>query len=345
MPSPCLLVLHPLIIARFAPPLPRTWSKVEGLTISDEGRRRLSDAALHESNHIHVSFHTNTTAFEADLARINIWAPDATLIINQDGMSTSPVTLPRLPTFRGHMVNASDSGQVSAVVLSTGALRMRIYEAGQDMVLESAVSFDTAGTSTLTAQDNIVYPIGAFQHAGVMDDDVFYLKSVSAAGASGGRRLREGSLNKLPAVATAEKPPVFGTRRQASTLNTLPTGPPYGRMSSCPTSGFYQSQIGLIADWGFVAVAGGTAAAALAEIASILEQTNLIYEDQVDRQSTSSSPSPLTSHLSTPTSHLSPLTPHPSQLTTRSSRLTAHPRHSPPPSPHSHSRPRHSSPP
>ena len=65
--------------------------------------------------------------------------------------------------------------------------------------------------------------------------------------------------------------------RLLSVLNTLPTGPPYGRLSSCPASPtFYNTKVGIVVDMGYASVVGGTLSAVNSEIASMITQTNVI---------------------------------------------------------------------
>ena len=306
-----LLLLEATFIAARLPALPVAWQVVEDLAIHDGQRRRLLTDALLDEVHasMHVFFRTEGRQYEALMHHVNLWADDAKLFVNAGGNTHQLSVLPRLPSFRGHLLTTTGvgstggAGGVSAVVMGDGMLRMHIYEDGHDVVLDSAAKFDTSSDPELRESGSmILYP--SAKRAGVSGVD-----SRDGLGGGGGRRregggrggggerLKEGrkggpaavpshrqasSLSSLPSHRQASSLNYsLPSHRQASSLNSLPVGPPYGRLSSCPSSGFYTSKIGIMVDHGFTAAVGGTEQSVLAEIASIFGQTNLIYHDQV----------------------------------------------------------------
>ena len=214
-----------------------------------------------------LRFYTRTQLYDIRLRRISLWGSGARLIINE-GNTTREPALPTLPTFKGHMVNTTGTEGVSAVVMPDGAVRLHIFEAGMDLVLRPAREFDLRST-TLTEGDSILYASEAPPQHHLGDDAALHHNPV-------GKPTK--GLHAPPRVAS---PGVRKRHRSLSTLGTLPSGPPYGRMWSCPASGYYTSKIGVVVDWGFSSAVGGTEAAVLAELASLISQTNVIFVDQV----------------------------------------------------------------
>lgn len=198
-----------------------------------------------------------------DLNQVDVWAADARLIVNEGGQSSelTASSLPRIPVYRGRLANQSTvGGGVSAVVLADSTLRVHVYEAGEDLVLESADHFDRA--PTLARDDYIVYRTPSMGEHGT--DEVLHQSDVPKLG-----------------LHSAEEG-VEDPGRQLSLLNTLPTGPPFGRLSSCVASpAFYTNKIGILVDRGFAGAAGGTTSAVTSEVASVITQTNVIFTDQV----------------------------------------------------------------
>ena len=252
--------------------LPSDWEVVEGLKIHDGRRRRLSGASLHEADALAVAFHTATAAFEVDLRRVSLWRVGSKLLVHEAGTSTDYQELPTLPAFQGHLRNGSGTGGVSATILPGDLLRMHIYEDGHDIAFESAMHFDTSATPTLTSASNIVFRTPALKGAD-HEDEVLHHSS---------RPLMGLHLPEDPAQPAGRRRTERSAARRLSALGTLPTGPPYGRLSGCVSSpAYYTNKIGLVVDHGFASVAGGTLTAVLAELASLITQTNVIYSDQV----------------------------------------------------------------
>ena len=154
---------------------------------------------------------------------------------------------------------------------------MHIYEGGQNVMFESAMLLDTTSVPTLRSDDNIVYESSAVNTSGERHDALHHSSTpvlgLGAQEAPHGRQLDDARGH----AASGSAP-----RRLQSTLNTLPTGPPYGRLSSCQSApAFVTNTIGVVVDWGFASVVGGTLSAVNAELASIIQSTNAIYNDQV----------------------------------------------------------------
>ena len=302
--SPLLLLAAPTLGAeRRRLALPDAWQLVEDLAIHDgQGRNRLlTDTLLAEvHSSIHVFFRsTEGRQYEALMHHVNLWADDAKLFVNEGG-NTRQLSLPRLPSFRGHLLTNTSSvgstggaGGASAVVMG-GMLRMHIYEDGHDVVLDSAARFDTSSDPELRESGSmILYPSakrvgvsgGGGGGGGGDGGDGGRRRSERGGRGGGGERSEEGLKGGPAAVPSHRQTSSLNglpSHRQVSSLNSsLPLGPPYGRLSSCPSSGFYTSKIGIMVDHGFSAAVGGTEQSVLAEIASIFGQTNLIYHDQV----------------------------------------------------------------
>ncbi|KAL1496766.1 hypothetical protein AB1Y20_014355 [Prymnesium parvum] len=242
-----LLLIAPLASPRPAAP-PRGTQPAYDVRVSS-GRRQLRlGASLHHEETLHVSFRTAAAFFAADLRRVELWAAGAKLLVNERGVTTD-TPLPRLPAFRGHLANVSGSGGVSAALLADGTLRLHVFEAGHDLLLEAAAGGGGEG---------VVYD-GLAAEAARGTDEVLHHSATPLQGAH---------------APTG--------RRALSTLNTLPSGPPYGRLSSCLAQpALSTTNIGIVVDWGFSAAVGGSLAAVSAEVASLLTQTNVIFNDQV----------------------------------------------------------------
>ena len=275
--------------------LPTEYEVVRDIHVdAGRGRRRLTDSALQAAEHFHVSFQTANAVFEIDLDHINLWAPGAKLIVNQNGVS-SELAPPRVPTFRGRLTNGTTGGSVGATVLGDGTLRMHVYDAGNDLIVESAsVFFDGVGSAlpSLHLGDHIVYNDVKEMAGASAFDDALQHSSVERHQAPivgfgvhdrRRRRLRSMILSNQSATAT--------TAQQRRRLpDSLPTGPPYGRMNNgvdaCPaTPTYYTNIIGIVADHGFAAAsvhpATATTANVLTAIGAIITSTNTIFVDQV----------------------------------------------------------------
>lgn len=187
--------------------------------------RRLSVGSIGDSNGFQVSFHTTSRRYEMDLHRVNLWAEGAKLVVNRGGASSSP-PLPSLPTFRGHLANAShSSGGVSATLLHGDRLRIHVFSNGLDVVVESAKSFDdVAKAPSLLQDDFVVHRMESRALKGMLDEELHHSKT------------------PLPGLHI---PRPIQRERQLSTLYTLPSGPPYGRLSSCPSADVLYTTTGI----------------------------------------------------------------------------------------------------
>jgi hypothetical protein len=255
-----------VLAAQALRPLPVEYERAEDLMLHDGHRRRLTAGNVLDEiqDDLHISFTTPSRTFSMSLHRVDVWAPDARLIVNERGQSKS-LSLPRSPVYRGRLSNQDDvvGGGVSSVVLADGTLRVHVYEDGEDLIIESAEHFEH-GAASFNLGDHIIFrDTSVEEHA---PDAPLHHSSVP-----------------LPGV---HAPEAGGSHRHLqSQLNTLPTGPPYGRLSGCPAApAFYTSKIGIVVDHGFASAVGGgtvTAPVVTTEVSSIITQTNVIYADQV----------------------------------------------------------------
>lgn len=99
-------------------------------------------------------------------------------------------------------------------------------------------------------------------------------------GGGGGRPAAEPAPGRATAGVDADEIGARSHARALSVLGELPTGPPYGRLSSCPPQpALHDLRLGLVADRGYVAAHGG-AAATVDEVAHVVNLANAIYMDQ-----------------------------------------------------------------
>ena len=249
-------------------PLPSTYAVVETLHLTDDSRRRLNARSLDEIDQVHLSIDAASingglaSHYEIDLEYDNLWAVGAKLTVLQ-GDVTHDRPLPRLPTFRGHLTNHSGAaGAVSATFYQDGSVRVHIYEGDEDVIVESASRFDTAMAPALNPSDHVLFRTSLDYPLGGTDEELHH--------------------SSVPVIGLHEHELHRPHRRELSLLNTLPNGPPYGRLSSCVASpALYTNNIGMVADSGFTSVVGGTESAVLAALASYVSDMNTIWEDQV----------------------------------------------------------------
>ena len=248
--------------------LPSAYEPADDLVIHDGRRRRLNIDNIGRlrhrvEDHLQVSFSTPSRQYAMDLYQVDVWATASRLIVNEGGQSLD-LAPPHLPVYRGHLANQSNAGGgVSGVVLADGTLRVHVYEDGEDAIFESTERFEDA--STLELGSYIVYRT-TVDEAGA-EDEVLHHSAMPRLGVHLSKERQR-----------SEK----DAHRRLSLLNTLPTGPPYGRLSSCPAApSFYTNKIGIVVDHGFASAVGGTTSAVTSEVASIIVQTNVIFADQV----------------------------------------------------------------
>ncbi|KAL3926958.1 MAG: hypothetical protein SGPRY_003052 [Prymnesium sp.] len=241
-------------------PLPLGWRLVEEIHMSS-GHRRLAAASGWEGvEQAVVSFRTAREAMEVQLNRLPLWGPGGKLLVSKGGERTS-LPLPALAAFHGQLRHANCSGKsrVSAAIRADRSLRMQIHHAGRILILESAVAFDT---SSLRLEEG----------ASIVYESSPLLGSLGA-------RVEALHHSGMPVVGLHA--PERRGRRQ-SELGTLPSGPPYGRLSSCPAEpALSRATIGVLVDWGFSSVVGGTLEAVNGELAGMMAETNLLFHDQL----------------------------------------------------------------
>lgn len=184
------------------------------------------------------------------LHRTNFFARNATITVNKQGATAVRQARP-MSTFRGRTAR----GWAVATVRSDGQLHAIIREDSKTL------SLDRGQGGQLVLQDVSTEQEGAD------------CESLSAARPGGGPVV----VHRTHAHHDGEN-----RGRRLSELGTLPSGPPYGRLSSCPAEPVLKVvQMGVVADYGFVARVGGTESAAEDEIAAMLSAANAIYTDQV----------------------------------------------------------------
>lgn len=211
-----------------------------------------------------------------DLAHVNLWAPDAKLVVHEGG-STREVPPPKLPAYKGHLTNVTRHGpgaSVTATVRPGGTLHIHIYEDGQDVVLESASGFNSVpqNKASIPVNGYILYNTSSVLDSALAKDEVLHHSSTPLPGLHVPHRTTHDDHGHHH----------IGRRLSHGITHYLPTGPPYGRLHTCPAQPtFYSNKIGIVADWGFSLATGGTQASVLAEISSIITQTNAIFSDQV----------------------------------------------------------------
>ena len=148
---------------------------------------RLSlDGPLDEVDRLHVSFHTSSASYDMDLAHVNLWAPDAKLVVHEGG-STREVPPPKLPAYKGHLTNVTRHGpgaSVTATVRPDGTLHIHIYEDGQDVVLESASGFNSVpqNKASIPVNGYILYNTSSVLDSALAKDEVLHHSSTPLPG-------------------------------------------------------------------------------------------------------------------------------------------------------------------
>ena len=131
------------LISASARPLPPEYVIAQDVTItSDAGSRALSEAQA-----LHIGFAAAGTSYTAELYRTSLWAKEAKLLVFKGGKSIRAPTVPRVPTFKGHLWSGEVPVTATAMVRNS-SVEMHVRDV---LSLEAASAFDAASSTALAA--------------------------------------------------------------------------------------------------------------------------------------------------------------------------------------------------
>jgi hypothetical protein len=280
----------------------RSWHAVRDVRLEHRmhsGRRLHATAEDAVPEAILLAFRSANRSFELDLVHEDVYAEGATVVVNQRGSSiTSPA--PRLRTYNSRTdgpewakVTIRPDGSVSALFRvhdpSTGRYDVLVVEPASTYGLHAQTTDEPRALVLHRLSDlhRDSIACGESPHGSQPQPRHSPRHAHHAPPAAGTAAERSHTHDahghiRIDEIASLTR---AHTSRGLSELGTLPVADAdglYGRLSSCPAKPqLFEFKVGLVIDHGFATRVGGTQAAVEAEVASIVQRANAIYEDQV----------------------------------------------------------------